>query len=94
MASENSLLGSWPDEKAGPSLEDGRDGQQQKRVKARNPFSVVGYVILVLIAFGAIRMIHVRSNYILSGTGTKIDCQLHKEEMITNFKQVRAPFHS
>jgi hypothetical protein len=93
MASKEPLLESWQDEKARLSLEDGIERQQQRRVKARNPLSLVGYVILVLIAFGTIRLINVKINHIWPAR-TQPKYTVHGgDEMILDFKQVRTFFH-
>lgn len=74
MDSKEALLSSWQDGKARPSLEDGYANQQRKtRAKARNPFNLVGYVILVLIAFGIVRMVQIKIGYILSNREIKIN---------------------
>lgn len=92
MDSKEPLLESWPDGKVKPFLEDGDDGQQRTRVKSRNPFNFVGFVILGLIALGALRMNHIKMDHIWPARKQHI-CKLHKEEMITDFKQVRTSFH-
>jgi hypothetical protein len=95
MTSTEPLLSSWQDEKVKPFLEDGDDDQQvERRAKARNPFNLVGSVILVLIALGIVRMIHVKIGYMLSN-GKLIVCTHGGSDIpILNFKEVRTTFHS
>jgi hypothetical protein len=94
MASTEPLLSSWQDEKAKVLLEDGDDNQQlERRAKARNPFNLVGSVILVLIALGIVRMIHIKIGYMLSNGKPSICIHGGSEISILNFKEVRTTFH-
>lgn len=95
MASTEPLLSSWQDEKIKSSLEDGgADRQLERRAKARNPFNLVGSVILVLIAVGIVRMIHVKIGYMLSNGKPSACIHGGSEIPIMSFKEVRKTFHS
>ncbi len=93
MTSKEPLLESWRDEKARPSVVDGDSGQQQKRVRARYPFSyVIWGLISGLIILSAVRTIEVKINDTRLARKQHV-CTHHKDEMITDFKQVRTSFH-
>jgi hypothetical protein len=93
MASAEPLLSSWQDEKARSVFEDGDDDQQlERRAKARNPFNLVGYVILALISLSIVRMIHAKILYMLLSEPI-ISNHGGSEIPIMNFKEVRKTFH-
>jgi len=95
MTSTKPLLSSWQDEKTKPSLEDGdADQQLERRAKARNPFNLVGSVILGLILLGLVRMIQVKIGYKLSNGKPILNICTHDESVryITDFKDVRMTF--
>ena len=78
------------------SLEDcDADQQLERRAKARNPFNLVGSVILVLIALSIVRMIQIKIGYMLSNGKTMINICTDDGSVryITDFKDVRMTFH-
>lgn len=96
MASTEPLLSSWQDEMVKPSLEDcDADQQLERRAKARNPFNLVGSVILVLIALSIVRMIQIKIGYMLSNGKIMINICTDDGSVryITDFKDVRMTFH-
>jgi hypothetical protein len=94
MASKEPLLSSWQDEKTETLLENGdADQQPERRAKPRNPFNLVGSVILVLIALGFVRIIHVKIGYMLLNGKPSVCTHGGSEIPIVNFKEVRTTFH-
>jgi hypothetical protein len=96
MTSTKPLLSSWQDEKAKPSLEDDdADQQLERREKARNPFNLVGSVILGLILLGLVHMIQVKIGYMLSNGKPILNICTDDGSVryITDFKDVRMTFH-
>jgi hypothetical protein len=96
MTSTVPLLSSWQDEKVKPSLEDGdADQQLERRAKARNPFNLVGSVIMGLILLGLVRMIQVKIGYMLSNGKPILNICTDDGSVryITDFKDVRMSFH-
>src|SRR5271163_2431942 len=94
MASKEPLLSSWQDEKAKILLENGDVHEQpERRPKPRNPFNLVGSVILVLVVLGIIRIIHVRIGYMLLDGKPSICTHGGSETPISNFKEVCTTFH-